>query len=380
MAIEGGASALWPLLRKTLPQLPPGHNHPFKGGWIGLLGYNLASPSVPYLPFPDVLLGDYRRFVLVDHSLQIAEIVTLSGYSGPIDDPLVPYGSCEPDHPFKPFKLTEPFKALTSAEQYSSAFDRIQSYLQAGDCYQVNYAQAFKARCAGSGAAAMTQLLSLTRAPHAAWMLAPEGEVLSLSPELFMSIRDGKVVTRPIKGTAPRSDVPETDARLRDNLANSPKNRAENLMIVDLLRHDLGRHAAKGTVRVERLFDIESHPQVHHLVSTVTARIAEGADGIDMVRDSFPGGSITGAPKKRAMEIISELEPTPRSVYCGSIGFIGANGDVELNIAIRTLLRLGEDLYAWAGGGIVADSSADSEYQECFDKMGALMQALEAGT
>ncbi len=130
---------------------------------------------------------------------------------------------------------------------------------------------------------------------------------------------------------------------------------------------------------MEKLFEVETLPQVHHLVSTVSADIAPSADVIDVIRDSFPGGSITGAPKKRAMEIIAELEPTPRAVYCGSIGYISANGNAELNIAIRTLLRIDDDLYAWAGGGIVADSDAEEEYQECFDKMGALMRALEAG-
>lgn len=225
----------------------------------------------------------------------------------------------------------------------------------------------------------MERLLALSRAPHAAWMLAPEGEILSLSPELFLSVRDGKIVTKPIKGTAPRDTDPAKDQRLRDELASSVKNRAENLMIVDLLRHDLGKHAVTGSVNVDKLFDVETLPQVHHLVSTVSATMASDADVIDVIRDSFPGGSITGAPKKRAMEIIAELEPTPRSVYCGSMGFIGANGNAELNIAIRTLLRLDEDLYAWAGGGIVADSIAEAEYQECFDKMGGLMRALEKG-
>lgn len=380
--IAGGKKALWPLLRETLPPNAPNISCPFKGGWIGVLGYDLALPDAtdsPRLLFPDALLGDYRRFVFIDHEQQMAELVTLSGYTGPLDDPLVSSKSCEPDHYLQPFKLTHPFEAITSAARYKADFGRIQSLLQAGDCYQVNYAQAFKARCQGSGAAAMKRLLALTRAPNAAWMLAPEGEVLSLSPELFLSIQDGKVVTKPIKGTAPRDANPEVDLRNRDELEGSTKNRAENLMIVDLLRHDLSRHAETGSVRVEKLFAIEALPQVYHLVSTVTARIAEGADAIDVIRDCFPGGSITGAPKKRAMEIIAELEPTPRSVYCGSIGFIGTNGDAELNIAIRTLLRIDADLYAWAGGGIVADSICEKEYQECFDKMGALMRALETG-
>ncbi|HEX4869396.1 MAG TPA: anthranilate synthase component I family protein, partial [Moraxellaceae bacterium] len=241
-----------------------------------------------------------------------------------------------------------------------------------------NYAQAFRATCAGSGPAALERLLATSNAGHAAWLALPEGEVLSLSPELFLRVRDGHITTRPIKGTAPRAGAPEADAALRHELEASAKNRAENLMIVDLLRHDIGQHAETGSVRVERLFEVESLPQVHHLVSTVTGRLRPGSTAVDLVRDCFPGGSITGAPKKRAMEIIAELEDTPRSVYCGSIGFIGADGAVELNIAIRTLLRQGDVLHAWAGGGIVADSECDAEYEECFHKIGALLRALEA--
>lgn len=376
--IASPPDTLWTLLKQVVSPPCPVTASPFKGGWLGCLGYETGLPeSCPRLPFPDVLLGDYRRFVFIDHDHGHAEMVTLSGYSGPLDDPTVTVTKCQPPHTLPHFGLTTPFDALTPRERYRADVARIQAYLQAGDCYQVNYAQAFRARCHGAGTAALKRLLELSRAPHAAWMLAPEGEILSLSPELFLAVQDGKMVTRPIKGTAPRADTPERDEQLRNELAASPKNRAENLMIVDLLRHDLGRHAATGSVKVDKLFEVESLPQVHHLVSTISATIAPGASVLDVIRDSFPGGSITGAPKKRAMEIIAELEPTPRSVYCGSIGFIGANGDAELNIAIRTLLRLDDDVYAWAGGGIVADSDAEAEYQECFDKMGALMRALE---
>lgn len=369
--------SLWTLLNQDFPLPCPATPSPFKGGWLGCIGYETGMVNVRRLPFPDVLLGDYRRFIFIDHDRRHAEMVTLQGYSGPLDDPTVTIEKCQPAHTQPPFALTAPFQPLTGRDRYHADVARIQAYLQAGDCYQVNYAQAFRARCRGASASAMERLLALSRAPHAAWMLAPEGEILCLSPELFLSVRDGKVVTRPIKGTAPRAPTPEADAKLRNDLAASPKNRAENVMIVDLLRHDLGRHAVTGSVIVDALFEVESLPQVHHLVSTISATMAPGASVLDVIRDSFPGGSITGAPKKRAMEIIAELEPTPRSVYCGSIGFIGANGDAELNIAIRTLLRLGDDLYAWAGGGIVADSEAEAEYQECFDKMGALMRALE---
>lgn len=378
--LPGGVEALWSVLREGLPASTSGQR-PFHGGWLGSLSYDLGARKAPgSMTFPDVLLGNYRCFIWIDHEARVAEMVTVDGFTGPADDwrVIVEKATSQTATP-DTFSLLTPFQPMTSRSRYAADFARIQTYLQAGDCYQVNYAQAFHARCAGQGAIAMRQLLALSRASHAAWMLAPEGEVLCLSPELFLSIHNGRVLTKPIKGTAPRSANPAIDEHNKTQLAQSQKNQAENLMIVDLLRHDLGRHAKTGTVRVERLFDIESLPQVHHMVSTISAEVSAGSDAIDVIRDCFPGGSITGAPKKRAMEVIAELEPTPRSIYCGSIGFITAGGDTELNIAIRTLLRQGSDLYTWAGGGIVADSDCDAEYQECFDKMGALMRALEDG-
>lgn len=379
-AMPGGGDALWDVIREGLPVCTSGQR-PFHGGWLGSFSYDLGTRKHPVSPtFPDALLGNYRCFIWIDHEARVAEMVTVDGFTGPADDWIVLVRKATTqDTSSGTFSLLVPFQPMTSRGRYATDFARIQTYLHAGDCYQVNYAQAFHARCAGQGAIAMRHLLALSRASHAAWMLAPEGEVLCLSPELFLSIRNGRVLTKPIKGTAPRSANPAIDEHNKTQLAQSNKNQAENLMIVDLLRHDLGRHAKTGTVRVERLFDIESLPQVHHMVSTISAEVSSGSDAIDVIRDCFPGGSITGAPKKRAMEIIAELEPTPRSIYCGSIGFITAGGDTELNIAIRTLLRQGSDLYTWAGGGIVADSDCDAEYQECFDKMGALMKALEDG-
>lgn len=367
----------------TPAPLPAPSDLPFRGGWAGVFGYDLATPHPcpESALFPALLLGDYRCFVHIDHSREIAELVNLTGHSGTPDDwaNLLARATLGVPPPLACFQLTRPFAALTSKKRYLEDIGRIQRYLQAGDCYQVNYAQAFRAECKGSGATAMQRLLTLSQPSHAAWLAWPEGEVLCLSPELFLSVRQGEVTTRPIKGTAPRSANTEHDDSLRTELAQSPKNRAENLMIVDLLRNDLGRHAETGTVRVEKLFAIESLPQVHHMVSTVKARLRADSHVIDLIRDCFPGGSITGAPKRRAMEIIAELEPTPRAVYCGAIGYVNHDGDAELNIAIRTLLRVGDALYAWAGGGIVADSDPEAEYEECFHKMGALMRALEDG-
>lgn len=357
------------------------HDMPFRGGLAGHIPYDTnQSFKQGSAAFPGAYWGIYLHWLFIDHHRQTAEEVSLlapENIQPSWENLLRQIEELAPQEEKRHFSLSTTFAPLTSKEKYTQDFERIKSYLKEGDCYQVNYAQAFKADCKGSSAIAMQRLIEISDPAYAAWLSLPEGDVLSLSPELFIQIKDRRIETRPIKGTAPRLTDPDADAQQADELHNSAKNRAENLMIVDLLRHDIGQHAQIGSVKVEKLFQIESLPQVHHMVSTITATLAAGSTSIDLVRDCFPGGSITGAPKKRAMEIIAELEPTPRSIYCGSIGFINFDGDCLLNIAIRTLLRVDNEIYAWAGGGIVADSDCEAEYQECFDKMGALMRALE---
>lgn len=352
---------------------------PFRGGLAGFCSYGTRQFQDRTLDvFPAAYFGRYLHWLHIDHNRQTAEAISLISEEAATEWHELLIKGVEP-HASKQarFVLHTPFKPLTSKQKYISDFDRIKSYLQNGDCYQVNYAQAFKAYCTGSSADALQHLLEISDPAYAAWISLPEGDVLSLSPELFIRVKDRQIETRPIKGTAPRLADSEADAKQAEALQQSPKNRAENLMIVDLLRHDIGQHAKTGSVQVDKLFDIESLPQVHHMVSTISATLKDESSTIDLLRDCFPGGSITGAPKKRAMEIIAELEPTPRSIYCGSIGFINFDGDCQFNIAIRTLLRTGDEIYAWAGGGIVADSDCEAEYQECFDKIGALMRALE---
>ncbi len=276
------------------------------------------------------------------------------------------------------FTLSSPFENLMDNSEYTSAFNRVHDYLHSGDCYQVNLAQAFKAQCQGNSLDAFVELLALSKPPYAAYVNNCFGEILSLSPELFLQFsEDGTVLTRPIKGTRPRKTDALADRAEFNDLAHHPKDKAENLMIVDLLRNDLGQHATIGSVSVPELFKVESFPQVHHLISTVTCQLHPDSHPLDLLFDAFPGGSITGAPKKRAMEIIDELENCQRAIYCGSIGYLTPEGRGQWNIAIRTLLRVGNDIYAWAGGGIVADSDCESEYQECFNKIGAMLTALE---
>ena len=213
--------------------------------------------------------------------------------------------------------------------------------------------------------------------PFAACLNTPACQVLSNSPERFLKVADGAVETRPIKGTRPRARHPQEDLWLAEALRHSIKDRAENLMIVDLLRNDLGKVCACGSVRVPALFAVESFATVHHLVSTVTGKLSTGRDALDLLRACFPGGSITGAPKLRAMQIIEEREPHARAVYCGSIGYIGFDGAMDTSIAIRTLVHENGRLSFSAGGGVVADSSLEAEYRETFDKAAAILHWLE---
>jgi para-aminobenzoate synthetase component I len=220
-------------------------------------------------------------------------------------------------------------------------------------------------------------LRRMSKAPYSAFLDWPQLQILCASPERFLRVRQGRVETRPIKGTRPRSADAVEDTRLAEELRHHPKDRAENLMIVDLLRNDLGKNCEPGSVRVPKLFEVESYSNVHHLVSTVEGKLRAGCDALDLLRDCFPGGSITGAPKQRAMEIIEQLEPQRRGVYCGSIGYVGFDGNMDTNIAIRTLIHANNEIRCWAGGGIVADSQCDAEYQETLDKASEMLALLQ---
>jgi Anthranilate/para-aminobenzoate synthases component I len=207
--------------------------------------------------------------------------------------------------------------------------------------------------------------------------LADDNAILSLSPERFVRVSHHQVETRPIKGTRPRGKNSAEDAANAAELLASAKDRAENLMIVDLLRNDLGRTCRTGSVRVPQLFTLESYPNVHHLVSSVVGELADGKDALDLIGDSFPGGSITGAPKIRAMQIIDELEPTRRSLYCGSLLYLDVRGEMDSSIAIRSLLVKDGRVSCWGGGGIVADSDWQDEYQESITKVKVLLDTLQ---
>ena len=260
---------------------------------------------------------------------------------------------------------------------YLEAVARVIDYVFAGDIFQANLSQRLEAPLVGTPLELYRRLRHRNAAPFAAYLDFGDLAIASSSPERFLRVDpDGRVETRPIKGTRPRGLSPEHDAALAQALVESGKDRAENVMIVDLLRNDLSRVCRPGSVRVPELFALEHYPTVHHLVSTVVGELAPAQGPVDVLRAAFPGGSITGAPKVRAMQIIAELEPTQRAVYCGSIGYLSRTGALDTSIVIRTYLVLGRDVYVQVGGGIVADSDPDEEYQETLDKARGLVVAL----
>ncbi|WP_230351022.1 aminodeoxychorismate synthase component 1 [Lelliottia sp. WAP21] len=353
---------------------------PFQGGALGLFGYDLGRrfetlPAIAQddIALPDLAVGLYDWALIVDHHRLT---VTLLSHA----DPHVRLTWLEALHPQEtpPFSLTSAWQSNMTERGYTEKFDKIQAYLQSGDCYQVNLAQRFQATYVGDEWHAFVRLNASNRAPFSAFLRLEHGAVLSLSPERFIHLADGTIQTRPIKGTLPRLADPDADRLQAAKLAASPKDRAENLMIVDLMRNDIGRVAVPGSVRVPELFVVEPFPAVHHLVSTITAQLPSDRTACDLLRAAFPGGSITGAPKVRAMEIIDELEPHRRNAWCGSIGYLSLCGTMDTSITIRTLTASEGQLYCSAGGGIVADSQAASEYQETFDKVTRILQQLES--
>ena len=377
-------------LRENLAQLgeaalPAEVELPFAGGLIGYLSYDfgrhlerVARLAVDDLHLPDARLGLYAWALVSDHQARTSQLVFHPVLADSERQRLIALFSHATGDAPTPFKLQGPMAPDLSLEAYQQAILRIQDYIQAGDCYQVNFTQRFRAPCSGDSWAAYCALREACPTPFSGFQSLPDdGAVLSLSPERFVRISEGQVETRPIKGTRPRGLTPEEDAANAAELLASPKDRAENLMIVDLLRNDLGRSCRIGSVSVPELFSLESYPNVHHLVSSVTGVLADDKDALDLIAGSFPGGSITGAPKIRAMQIIDELEPTRRGLYCGSLVYLDVRGEMDSSIAIRSLLVKDGQVCCWGGGGIVADSQWQAEYQESLTKVRVLLQTLE---
>lgn len=358
---------------------------PFQGGIIGHFSYDLgrATEQLPalaatYTALPDLRAGIYLWAVVVDHHKQSATLVSTTQLCSTLIDSIEQLLLTPLDTPAAPFALQTRFSANLTAADYQKKLQQIDDYIHAGDCYQVNFAQRFESTFQGDSWSAYKALRRAAPTPYSAYIETDQQQILSLSPEQFLETKQQVVTTKPIKGTRPRSDDPEVDAKLKQELIDSRKDRAENLMIVDLLRNDLSKVCELHSVKVPKLFRIESYANVHHKVSTVTGALAPDHSPIALLKHCFPGGSITGAPKIRAMEIIEELEPHRRSIYCGSIGYISFCGRMDTSITIRTLLCEEDRIYCWAGGGIVADSDIQSEYEETFSKVNNLLNCLEA--
>jgi para-aminobenzoate synthetase component 1 len=362
---------------------------PFCGGLIGYLGYDLNCqlealqlPDLRATNAPDYFVGYYPWALVQDRLLRRAWLVCDSDRNQTLISKykellFADNSSCN-NNDEDYFCLEQAFSSHFSRAEYLKQVQHIKDYILAGDCYQVNLAQCFSAAYSGSSWQAYRQLRQAVSAPFSSYINTGQGELLSISPERFLQIHDGHIETRPIKGTRARGSDPVSDQALANELLASEKDRAENLMIVDLLRNDLARSCRPGSIQVERLFELESYTNVHHLVSTISGELAPGVSPLQALRRAFPGGSITGAPKIRAMEIIAELEQLRRSAYCGSVFYLSNDNKMDSNIAIRSVIADDKKLCCWGGGGIVADSDPEAEFDESMTKIQALLDALKS--
>jgi para-aminobenzoate synthetase component I len=396
--IDGGSpfARLQQLLTRrqtaTIPDLPP-----FQGGLAGLFGYGLAHAierfprsAIDEFEVPGLAVGVYDWVIAFDHAKNRAWLIAHSqqrlaevrrflgdpGVSRKSDRPAGVVLAREQLAPQFPLPGHPGITSNFTRNGYLETIRRAVEYVHAGDCFQVNIAQRLLSPLQESPLELYGRLRERNPAPFAGYFDLGQFAIASASPERFLRVHNGVVESRPIKGTRPRDSNPSDDARWALELAVSAKDRAENVMIVDLVRNDLGRVCEFGTVTVPVVCGVETYRYVHHLVSVVTGRLRENRSPIDLLRATFPGGSVTGAPKVRAMEIISELEPIARGAYCGSLGYIGFDGAMDANILIRTFTA-GKGWSAFpVGGGIVADSDPEREYQETLHKAEGMLRAL----
>jgi len=360
---------------------------PFCGGFVGFMGYDLRhflerlpSKAARDIDLPDLYFAFYDRFIAFDHfegrAYAVSCGVEREGKRGVEEGERFAAEARRMNVPSALRVRAGGIRCGFTRRSYVEAVERAREYIFAGDIFEVNLSQRFQAKLKSSDVELYLKLRRVNPAPFACHIGLDGRSVLSSSPELFLRVRGDRAVTRPIKGTRPRGKTEAEDKRMREELFDSAKDTAELNMIMDLERNDLGKVCSYGSVRVDEHKRVETYRAVHHLVGTVSGRLHPGKDIIDLVKATFPGGSITGAPKIRAMEIIDELEPTARSAYTGSIGYMGADGRSDLNIAIRTFLRCGDDLYFQVGGAVVADSVPEMEYRETLDKARALFSAI----
>ena len=369
---------------------------PFIGGAVGYLGYDAGRhlEKLPHRAKDDLKLPDYRfgfydiifahdhverRSFLVSTGFpELGEAERLTRARERLDEFKRRLGGLRPGPPtaattsMSPPQVTGNF----TRDAYLAAVERARRYIIAGDIFEVNLSQRFEVDLAVAPPVLYDRLRRINPAPFAAYLDCGAFSLVSASPERFLRLTGDTAETRPIKGTRKRAATVEEDHALAAELLASDKDRAENMMIVDLSRNDLGRVCRYGSVKVTELAVLETFPTVFHLTSTVTGELDKGKSRIDLLKAAFPGGSVTGAPKVRAMEIIDELEPTRRGVYTGAIGWLGFDGDLDLNIAIRTIVAKGRRAYFQVGGAVTIDSDPEAEYQETLHKARALFQAL----
>jgi para-aminobenzoate synthetase component 1 len=357
---------------------------PFSGGVVGYFSYDLGrlieklpEIAVDDLGLPECYLAFYDSVIAFDH-LKGKQYLCTGSDAGieklrEVISRAAPVTANESSSVNKKLELKSNF----SHEEYIRAVERTREYILDGDIFQANISQRFEAPLTIPPYELYRRLRNINPAPFAAYLNFEEVKVISASPERFLRLEGELIQTRPIKGTRPRGRTTTEDERLAGELLESVKDHAENIMIVDLERNDLGRVSNYGSVKVTELAALERYATVFHLTSTVEGKLKAGKDRIDLLRATFPGGSISGAPKVRAMEIIEALEPNRRSVYTGAIGYLGFDGGMDLNIAIRTILAVGEKAYFQVGGGIVYDSEPEAEYRETLDKAKALIAALD---
>lgn len=367
---------------------------PFLGGGVGYLSYdlchfweNIPSNAKDDLCLPELYIAFYDRVLIIDH-LEKRTFVSLILSSFNKNNAMIKEKIEEvkrlgqknvvaKEDEGRALKAGEVLlESNLTKQQYLQAVCKAKNYIREGDIFQVNLSQRFHTRLLVPPHRLYQSLREINPAPFAAYLNFNGIKILSSSPERFLRVKGKEIQTRPIKGTRPRGRNEQEDEKLGKELLASEKDRAELVMIIDLERNDLGRVCQYGSVKVEELVKLEAFPTVFHTTSTIRGILAPGKDRIDLLRATFPGGSITGAPKIRAMEIIDELEPNKRSVYTGSLGYFGFNGTMDLNIVIRTFLAKNDDLYFQVGGGIVADSDPEEEFQETLDKAKALISSL----
>jgi len=351
---------------------------------MGYLSYDFGRAVIGFKPqesahIPNARIGLYTWALVSDHETRQSRLIFNPALNHQERKSIISLFQSGPTRKTdEPFTLDAKFIPTINYDAYENAISNIQGYIAAGDCYQVNFTQKFITSYSGNPWRAYEILRNHCATPYGGYInLGRHDAIMSFSPERFIQCSKGRVETRPIKGTMPRGRTPAEDRLYAKQLAASKKDISENLMIVDLLRNDIGKNCKFGSVSVPELFSIESYPNVHHLVSTIQGELAEGRDPINLLFDAFPGGSITGAPKKRAMQIIDEMEATERSIYCGSLFYIDTAGHMDSSITIRTLLANRGTISCWGGGGIVAESTAQGEYQESVTKIRNLLSCLE---